>query len=331
MAAPSSGSAARFPHIYEEGKKVLRSEFGLHVIELPNATADSATLHANPRLRADDLNRAFADPAIRGIFTTIGGDDSVRILPYLDLSTVKDNPKLIMGFSDATTFLSYFASQGMVTLYGPSLMAGFSQLRAMPEEFRDHLHYILFEKTEHYEYRPYRQWSEGYPDWGNPDSTGTIHALQENDDGWHWLQATGAVSGRLWGGCIEVLEFMKGTSFWPRDDFFDRIILLLETSEEKPTVSQVTYMLRNYGMQGVLARISALLIGRPMRYSRAEKVHLDAAVLSVVNDEFERADLPIVTNMDFGHTDPQLVFPLGAEIEVDCNVNRIRLMESVLQ
>jgi muramoyltetrapeptide carboxypeptidase LdcA involved in peptidoglycan recycling len=233
--SPSSGSAARFPHIYESGIAALRSDFQLNVVELSHTKADNKTLYANPGLRADDINRAFGDPMIEAIFTSIGGDDSVRILPFVDTATVLANPKPIMGLSDASTFLSYFNSLGLITLYGPSVMAGFAQTNALPDEFRHHIRRVLFEDSTGYEYKPYPQWSEGYPNWKDPENTGKVLNLQTNPDGWRWLQGEGVVTGRIWGGCIEVLEFLKGTRFWPRQDFWPGTVLLLETSEEKPT------------------------------------------------------------------------------------------------
>jgi muramoyltetrapeptide carboxypeptidase LdcA involved in peptidoglycan recycling len=328
--SPSSGGPATFPHIYEAGVEVLRSVFGLNVVELPHTRADNKVLYGHPQLRADDMNNAFSDPHIEGIFTSIGGDDSVRILPYVDTNTVLSNPKPIMGLSDSTTFLAYFASLGMTTLYGPSVMVGISQIHQLSPEFRTHLQSILFEDSTGYQYRPYPQWSEGYPDWKDPENTGKVLNQQENTEGWHWLQGDGVVQGPLWGGCVEVLEFLKGTRFWPESPFWDNMVLLLETSEEEPTVNQVKYMLRNYGMQGILQKASALLVGRPRGYSVEQKDRLDATVVRVVKEEFGRSDMPVVSNVDFGHTDPQLVFPLGGQIEIDCAKRTLKLPESAL-
>ena len=73
------------------------------------------------------VTRTFADPEVKGIFTSIGGDDSVRILPYLDTKVIRENPKIFMGYSDTTTMNTYFNQLGLVTLNSPSIMAGFSQ------------------------------------------------------------------------------------------------------------------------------------------------------------------------------------------------------------
>ena len=114
------------------------------------------------------------------------------------------------------------------------------------------------------------------------------------------------------------------------DRFTDRI-LFLETSEDKPTVDQVKYWLFNYGVQGVFTQLSALLIGRARGYTDDEKAELDDMILGVVADEFGARDLTIVTNMDFGHTDPQWILPLGVQASVDCAARSFVLLESPCQ
>ena len=85
--------------------------------------------------------------------------------------------------------------------------------------------------------------------------------------------------------------------------------------------------LRNYGMQGIFDQINALLFGRARGYSDSDKKRLESVILSVVAKEFNQTELPIVTNMDFGHTDPQFILPLGITAEVDCRNKRFRLLE----
>lgn len=123
---------------------------------------------------------------------------------------------------------------------------------------------------------------------------------------------------------------MKGTDFWPEPEFWNGKILFLETSEEKPPCSQIGWMLLNYGMQGVFNRISGLIFGRARDYSTEEKLELEKKIITVVRDEFGQADLPIVANMDFGHTDPQFVLPLGVKAEIDCEKKTFRLVEKWL-
>jgi muramoyltetrapeptide carboxypeptidase LdcA involved in peptidoglycan recycling len=113
--------------VFERGLDVLRG-WGLEIREYPTTRAPAA----DPQARADDLNAAFADSSIRGIFASIGGDDSIRLQPWLDDATIAANPTILMGYSDTTTLLAAVRRLGIVTFHGPAVMAGISQMGALP-------------------------------------------------------------------------------------------------------------------------------------------------------------------------------------------------------
>src|SRR5919197_6505074 len=92
----SWGGPSVFPYRYQIGIQQLKDEFDLEVVEMPNTLRDADWLARNPKARADDLMQAFADSLIKGIFATIGGSDSIRLLPYLDLDIIRNNPKIFM-------------------------------------------------------------------------------------------------------------------------------------------------------------------------------------------------------------------------------------------
>ena len=201
----------------------------------------------------------------------------------------------------------------------------------LPPKLGDHVYDILMAPTKSYSYEPYDRWTDHYVSWNTPGYNGETAPLTINSEGWHWVQGYGIAKGHLFGGCIEVFEFLKGTRFWPSSDFFEGKILFFETSEDKPTISNVKYMIRNYGSMGVLDQISGILFGRARSYTDTEKLQLEKMLVQVVAGEFGRADLPIVANMDFGHTDPQWIMPLGIEAEIDCQAKRFKLVESAVK
>src|SRR3990172_8620311 len=136
--SPSWGGPSVFPHIYENGLKNLKA-LGFEVKEFPTARGDAKYQYQYPRVRAEDVNAAFAEKEVKGIITTIGGDDSVRILPFLNKETITNNPKFFMGYSDTTILTTFLRSLGMVSFNGPSIMAGFSQMESEGEDFKKHL------------------------------------------------------------------------------------------------------------------------------------------------------------------------------------------------
>ncbi len=327
--SPSWGGPSIFPHVYELGLKNIEA-LGFKIKEFPSARKDNQYNYEHPEFRAKDINDAFADKEVKAIFTSIGGEDSIRILPYLDLAIIKANPKPILGYSDTTTLNTYLNQLGLIMLNGTSIMAGFSQWKALGKEFQEHIKTILLANPETYNYQPFPFYDNGYPDWGNLANLGKIKDKIPNA-GWTWLQGDTKVTGELFGGCIEVFEFMKGTKFWPKEDWWQDKILFLETSEDKPTPEQVKWMLRNYGSQGVLDKVSALLVGRARDYNDEEKKLLNDNILKVVRGEFKNDKLPIITNMDFGHTDPQWIMPLGIKAEVDCQNKTFKLVEKIFE
>lgn len=316
--------------MYHEGVRVLTEELGFRVKEFKYTKAAASFIYDNPKLRAEDINNAFLDTEVKGIIASIGGDDSVRILPFINKEAVVANPKFFMGYSDTTTLLTYFNQLGLVTFYGPSVMAGCSQWSSFDDDFKKHIRLFLTGETLNYTYREFKQWTDGYLDWSNEENTGKVKPFRSSD-GWRFLQGSSIAIGELFGGCLEVLEFMKGTEFWASKDFWNNKILFFETSEEKPTVENVKRMLRNYGSQGIFEKISGVLFGRARGYSDSEKIELDKGIVTIIKNEFGQSELPIISNMDFGHTDPQLILPLGIKAEIDCRNKTLKLVESALQ
>ena len=123
----SWGGPGAIPYRYQIGKRQFEEAFDVTVVETAYALRDADWLAKNPEARADDLMAAFADATIDGIISTIGGEDSIRTLPYLDLDLIQKNPKVFMGFSDTTISHAACFKAGIVSFYGPSFMAGFAE------------------------------------------------------------------------------------------------------------------------------------------------------------------------------------------------------------
>jgi muramoyltetrapeptide carboxypeptidase LdcA involved in peptidoglycan recycling len=98
----STGWPSVYPRAYQDGKRQLQEVFGVELVESRHALADNHWLAAHPESRAADLMEVLQDPAIHGIISTIGGDDSIRMLPFLDYSVIRQNPKVFIGYSDST-------------------------------------------------------------------------------------------------------------------------------------------------------------------------------------------------------------------------------------
>ncbi len=327
----SWGGPATFPHRYLAGKQQLQDEFNLQVVETKHALADADWLWKNPQARANDLMEAFSDPSIKAIISTIGGDDSIRILPYLDLDVIRSNPKVFLGYSDST--ISHFAcfQAGLVSFYGPAVMAGFGENGGLFPYMVDSLRRTLFSSEPVGVVRPNRDgWTVEMLDWAVLEHQSQKRRLNPSES-WRFLQGSGTRRGHLIGGCFEVLDWLRGTSFWPQSGDWENAILFLETSEDAPSPDAVMYGLRTYAALGILHKLSGILFARPGGQIPPEKFkEYDKAILRVVSGEEGLGDLPVVTNMDFGHTDPMFVIPYGIEAEIDCKEQQVSILESAV-
>ena len=327
----SWGGPATFPHRYEAGKRQLQDAFGVTVVETPHALHSAEWLERNPRARADDLMEAFSDPTIKAIISTIGGDDSIRLLPYLDLGIIHSNPKIVMGYSDTTVTLLACLAAGLVTFYGPAIMAGFGENGGLFPYMTDSVQRTLFSSAPIGTIEPNSDgWTVEFLDWAEAENQSQRRKLTISD-GWNYLQGEGVRRGHLIGGCLEVLDWLRGTEVWPSSEAWQDAILFLETSEEAPTPTRVLRILRALAAMGIMGKLSGILVGRPGGQVPPEKFgEYDEVLLQVVAEEEGLADLPIITRMDFGHTDPMFVLPYGVEAEIDCDRQQFAILEGAV-
>jgi muramoyltetrapeptide carboxypeptidase LdcA involved in peptidoglycan recycling len=324
----SWGGPGAFPHRYKAGKEQFIKAFGVNVVETTNALRDPAWLAQNPEARADDLMEAFAEPRIKGIVSTIGGDESIRILPYVDLEIIAANPKIVLGYSDTTvTHLACYKA-GLRSFYGPSFMSGFAENGGMFPYMESAVRRSLFTAEPIGVVAPNTEgWTVERLDWADPANQQRTRRLRQDGE-WRFLSGTGVAEGRLIGGCLEVLSWLRGTLVWPNDEAFDGAMLFIETSEEAPSPEFVKRELRTYAAMGVLRRLTGILFGRPGGDVPPERfAEYDDAILQVVREEEGLDQMAIVTRMDFGHTDPMFVLPYGVRARIDCDRRQFSILE----
>ncbi len=327
----SWGGPGAIPYRYEIGKQQLQDEFGLEVVEAAHTFRDDVWLKRNPQARADDLMMAFADPSVKGIISTIGGADSIRLLPYLDLQAIRDNPKVYLGYSDTTVTLMACFKAGLVSFYGPAIMSGFAENGGMFPYMVDSVRRTLFSSA------PIGRvpentagWTVEFLEWEDPENQSRKRALNPST-GWVFLQGSGIHHGHLIGGCFEVLDWLRGMPVWPEPEAWHDAILFLETSEDAPSPTSVLHGLRTYAAMGILAKLSGILFGRPGGQVPPDRFgDYEDVLLQVVAEEEGLTELPVVTRMDFGHTDPMMVLPYGVQAEIDCDAQTFSILESAV-
>lgn len=307
---------------YNRGKERLENLFGLKVVEMTNTLKGSEFIYSNPQKRAEDLMNAFEDKSIKAIFSCIGGDESIRMLPYIDFEVIKNNPKIFIGYSDTTITHLICLKAGVSSFYGASVLNEFAENVKMHDYTVKYIHKVLFNNETIGRIESSKYWTSEYLPWIEENKF-TERNLLENTE-YELLQGKGTVQGRLIGGCIEVLEMAKQTFIWPEENSWKNTILFIETSEDMPEPQYVEYWLRNYGSQGILNKIKGIIWGKP--YDNKYYEEYKSAIYKVLN-ELGLNELPVLYNMNFGHTQPMIVLPYGAMAEIDCHEKSFSILE----
>lgn len=308
---------------YELGRQRLEELFGLRVVEMPYTLASEDDVREHPEKRAEDLMRAFADPEIRAVFNVIGGNDSIRMLPYIDFEVLRRNPKIFTGYSDGTVTDHICRRAGLTSFYGAHVLNDFAEPGAMHPYTVGLVRRMLFSNAPVGEIAPMPEYSqEGLP---LADRSARHHFTP--DWGYECLQG-GVARGRLLGGCFEVFPDLEGTCLDMTREDMEETIFFYEVCGT-PTEERYRMKLRKYGEKGLFDGISGLLMGKPLG-DRAEHDMLNRVTREVLA-EFGRADLPVLANAGFGHNTPSGIIPMGAMAEIDCDNGTFTILEGVTE
>ena len=167
----SRGGAYKFPHRYETGKRQLQEEFDIKVVETKNALKSADWIYKNPQARAEDLMEALEDQSIKAIISNIGGEDSIRTLPFIDIEIIKNNPKIFLGFSDSTITHFCFYKAGVTSFYGTSILVGFAENNGMHQYQINDIKKTLFSSQPIGIIEPNKNgWTSEQLEWTNPDN-----------------------------------------------------------------------------------------------------------------------------------------------------------------
>ena len=319
--SPAAGVPAIFPHTYELGLGRLRDAYGVVPVEYPT----TRQLNASAADRARDIHAAFADPSIAAVVATIGGEDQITVIPHLDPELLRANPKPFFGYSDNTNLHNYLWRLGLVSYYGGSVMVNLGRSGRENPDSAASFRAAMFDSG----------WTDLVePTWSTDESIDwSLGPAALADEPpmfaarpWEWRHADRVIEAPTWGGCIEVLSwiFQVGRDVATADAYAGHI-LMIETSEEMPPDAEVYRMLRHIGLRGLLADTPAVLVGRPKAWDiqrqttpEQKQRYVDdqrAAILRAL--DAYAPDATVVFNVDFGHTDPQLIMPYGGLVRID--------------
>jgi len=213
---------------------------------------------------------------------------------------------------------------GVSSFYGPSILAEFAENVKIFDYTKKSINKTLFDNSVIGEITAAEEWTGERIKW--LENYQNVEKKMFKHEGYEFLQGEGIVQGHLIGGCIEVLEMLKGTTLWPENKFFKNAILFFETSEDTPDPSYLTYWLRNYAAQGILQNSNGIIFGKPYQNKYYEEYK--QVIKNVIVKEYGLKNIPIILNMNFGHTEPMVTIPYGALAEINCDLKTFSIIES---
>ena len=307
-------------------------EFGLNAEFMPHARMGTEYLRAHPEKRAADLLQAFRDPDTDMILCAIGGDDTYRLLPYLfDNDELADavTDKVFLGFSDTTVNHLMLHKVGLPSFYGQAFLPDLCEIGPEMLPYTRKCFEELITTGHIREIRPSDVWYEERRLF-TPDQAG-IRTPSHDDTGFELLQGAPVFTGKILGGCIDTLyDFFNEDRYadmpalcekyhlFPDAEDWKGRILLLETSEEKPSPEKYLQSLVYLKEAGVFEAVSGVLAGKPMDNAYSQEYR------QLLTGVIDRPDLPVVFNLNIGHATPRCIIPFGVDAIVDVNRQVIR-------
>ncbi len=278
-------------------------EMGLEVVFAPNTTDENWNSQGCGSIeqRADDMMTAFADKSVKAIFTVIGGFNSNQILDHLDYDVIRNNPKIFCGFSDITALHgAIYARTGLETYYGPHYSS--IGMKKGCEYTLEYLQKMLF-SDEPVEVKPSAEWSDDL--WFLDQEK---REFIKNDG--YWQIHDGDAEGTIIGGNLCTFNLLLGTKYRP--EFPEDTILMIEDAGD---TSDVVFdrNLQALCHQPDFENVKGLIIGR---FQKSSKVTREALEF-IINNKPELRNLPVLANVDYGHSTPILTIPLGGHAKLN--------------
>ncbi len=277
-------------------------DLGLKISFSKNVEETDAFGSSSIKSRVADLHQAFKDPKVKAVFTVIGGFNCNQLLKYIDWNIIKNNPKIFIGYSDTTALQNaIFAKTGLVTYSGPAWSTFGQKL---------HFEYTMdcFKKclmtNEAFAIAPSKEWTDDawYMD---QDKRNPI-----KNEGWLVINK-GKASGTILGANLCTFNLLQGTEYMP--SLKDSVLFL----EDDETSKYVDF---DRNLQSLIhlpffKSVKGIVIGRFQNASEMTNEKL----IKIIKTKAELKNIPVIANVDFGHTSPIITFPIGGEVDIDTN------------
>ncbi len=276
-----------------------------------NCSETDIFISSSIKSRVEDIHEAFRDKNIKAILTVIGGFNSNQILSYLDYELIKNNPKILCGYSDITALSNAITTKtGLITYSGLCFSTW-----AMKKEFEYNLEYFnkCLTKEKEFIIEPSKTWSDDkwYIDQENRN-------IMENKG--FIILNEGEAEGIILGGNLCTFNLLQGTEFMP--NLTDSILFIEEDNISGDNFCvEFDRNLQSLIHQPNFNKVKGVVMGR---FQESANMSLEK-LKYIINSKKELKELPIIANVDFGHTNPLITFPIGGTARLIVEENNIQL------
>lgn len=316
--SPSSPATVTAYHRFQRAKAFIE-EKGFVIVEGGLTGQSDVYRSGSPKARAEELNKLLRNPDIKMIMSTIGGTNSNSLLPYIDYEAFKDNPKLVIGYSDATAvLLALYAKTGITTYYGPSLIPSFGEFEPLVNNtYRYFEQYFMEENNLPYEVPMPPFWSDEPVNWLEKT---TEKVLYRNE----WITGqSGVAEGRLIGGNINAMYGFIGSPYFPTIEQGD--ILLIEDCMKNASVVEKNFAMLK--LHGVFEKVAGIILGKHELYDDLET---GKRPLDLLIEQLDGRSIPILAEFDTCHTHPMHSLAIGKKVKLDADAKKVICIENWL-
>ncbi len=315
---PSSPASVWAEKRYKRGRAFLENK-GFIIKEGVLSGKKDFYRSGTPKERAEELNVLLRDSSVKVIMSMIGGTNSNSMLPYIDYDAFKENPKIIIGYSDATAvLLALYAKTGIPTFYGPALVASFGEFEPLVSDTYEYFEkYFCREALIPYEIQMPKYWSDELVNWLDYERP---KQLYENK----WIGInSGTVEGRLIGGNNNAMYGFIGTTYFPEIKKGD-ILLIEDTMKSASVVEKNMAMLK---LHGIFEKVSGIILGKHEQY---DDEGTGRKPINLLLEQLDGAAIPILAEVDCCHTHPMFPLAIGKNVRLDTINKTITCIEEWL-
>lgn len=291
VVAPSDPIIGNNVEEMEKAKNIIE-KLGYKVKYANNLFSNTNKYSSTAKEKADDINDMFRDPEIKMIWCAKGGENSNSTFEYIDYDLIKENPKIICGYSDITSLTNIITQKtNLITFSGTNFKT------------------IATDETDYSLNEVLKRFSEGSLEFG--DEQDKYITVRE-----------GKAEGRLIGGNLSLIRGLVAGKY--SINFKNKILFLEELGFETgpALISNFLYYMKQ---NDVFKEINGIWLGN---YTHESQIKIEEVLIDVLRDE---CTFPIIKTENFGHIERKTVIPIGAMAQIDTSKNiKIKLIEDCI-